>query len=285
MSEPEEQSDPFAHSMTDLMAGVAVTFLLIAAIFIVRASRDTKSVQDAARVNEAQANELQSLKGANREVIEKLAALAKELDPSTTGSSALEESKIDPGDPFALTLVLRRNKVTFAAGACRLEPAADDALTELVVGVLPRVCRAAEAGLVKQIALEGHTDNRGYFPGERMCGVETLGACSPESREPACLARGFENNVRLSGARAQGVFFRLRAIIDGTSSTSGVTVDKAALTKCLEDHFSVAGRGPVDPMGATSWREPQSDAARDRNRRVVIKLRASATPPDAAGRK
>ena len=43
------QSDPFSHSMTDLMAGVAVTFLLIAAIFMVQASNRAEAMEMVAR--------------------------------------------------------------------------------------------------------------------------------------------------------------------------------------------------------------------------------------------
>jgi outer membrane protein OmpA-like peptidoglycan-associated protein len=287
MSGPEEAGDPFAHSMTDLMAGVAVTFLLIAAIFIVRASRDTRTAQEAAHLNEEQARELQALKGENRQVIEALAALARELDPTLTGSPALEDSHIDPNDPFALTLVLKRNKVTFAAGACGLEPAADEALSDLVLGVLPRVCKAIDDQVVQQITLEGHTDNRGYFPGERMCGVEAVGGCNPDSVEPICVARGFENNVRLSGARAQQVFFRLRALIAIAAARPGSAIDTSALTRCLEDHFSIAGRGPVEPLAELptrdKWRELQDETTRETNRRVVIKLRAMARTKSLVG--
>lgn len=281
-----EDDEPFARSMTDLMAGVAVTFLLIAAIFIVRAKRETTSAQDNARLNEEQARELEALKGENRHVIEDLAKLADELDPRLADVGALDESRIEPNDPFVLTLVLKRRSVRFGAGACALEPAADEALAALARSVLPRVCKAVDDGIVQTIALEGHTDNRGFFPGEATCGVEPSTGCAPESRDLTCIARGFENNVQLSAARAQQVFFHLDRYLASDRVDSDTRTANARLTHCLEDHFSVAGRGPVEPIGALSWHDPQGDAARDTNRRVVIKLRALARPPTlSAGKK
>jgi outer membrane protein OmpA-like peptidoglycan-associated protein len=277
MPGPSEGDEPFARSMTDLMAGVAVTFLLIAAIFIVRAQRETKAVQDSAHLKDEQAKELEDLKSQNRQVILELAKLAGELDPKLPGADvgALDESRIEPNDPFVLTLVLKRHSVRFGEGACELEAAANAALAALAHAVLPKVCDAVEKGTVQTIALEGHTDNHGYFPTQAQCGVAASIGCTPESRNPRCVALGFENNVQLSAARAQHVFFHVDHLLGERD-----TKDANRLMRCLEDHFTVAGRGPVEPIEGSSWKEAQDDkAVREANRRVVIKLRALARPP------
>ncbi|MGH9887294.1 MAG: hypothetical protein ACREBE_17330, partial [bacterium] len=47
----------FAHSLTDLMSGVAVMFLVIAAIFMVQASRATRQAQSLAKENKDRADQ------------------------------------------------------------------------------------------------------------------------------------------------------------------------------------------------------------------------------------
>jgi flagellar motor protein MotB len=188
-------------------------------------------------------------------------------------------TRIDPNDPFALTLVLKRRSVKFSSGECALERVADEALVPLAKFVLPRVCKAVKDGLVQTISLEGHTDNRAFFPASPACGVERSSSCSPDSHDAACILRGFENNVRLSGARAEEVFFHVDSLVHAQVADPSSAADIAELSRCLEDHFTIAGRGPVEPVGAGSWRDPQDEAARDANRRVVIKLRALAKPP------
>jgi flagellar motor protein MotB len=238
---------------------------------MVRASRETQSARESAQVNEEQAKELQTLKGENKQVIADLAKLAEELDPKLGGLGSLDESHVDSQDPFVLTLVLKRGSVKFAPGECALDPAADDALAALSRSVLPLVCKAVAAKVVRTISLEGHTDNRGYFLDTPRCGVEPSSGCTPESRDEKCVAQGFENNVQLSAARAQHVFFHIDRLLSADASG-----DALALRQCLEDHFAIAGRGPVEPLSSHSWHALQDDAERNANRRVVIKLRALA---------
>lgn len=134
--------------------------------------------------------------------------------------------------------------------------------------VFGRVCATAASGFLQSITLEGHTDNRPFFPADRRCGVEPArkSHCHETSAEPACKALGFANNVRLSAARAQNVFFETRQLL----------ADDPVVLSCLETKFVVAGRGPVEPVDGGDWRLSRSEVKNERNRRVVIKVHAIA---------
>ena len=66
----------------------------------------------------------------------------------------------------------------------------------------------------------------------------------------------FENNVRLSAARAQEVFFRLRDQL----------VDAGTELGCLDENFVVSGRGEAAPRDKAHPDDPS-------NRRLVIRVR------------
>jgi len=255
----------FTHSMADLMAGVAVTFLLLAAIFMMQVARST-----AAKAAEAKAAmaKLEHITETDERAIETLLDLRDALkdDPSLRGAVELQYDK--QRDPFLLTIVLNRDRLRFEPGDCAIQESVRAAMSSSFTALFQGVCRTAGSELIQSITLEGHTDNHPFFPSDRRCGVEParrLG-CGEESRDPRCIALGFENNVRLSAARAQNVFFEMRQMLAGDP----------AIPSCLETRFVIAGRGPVEPLDGKDWHVMRGDAENEKNRRVVIKVRAMA---------
>jgi len=264
MAKSASHPDPFAHSMTDLMAGVAVTFLLIAVIFMVQvARRDSEEKEEGRRASE----QLRQITTTDQLAIAALLGLRDSLveDPNLQGVVELlyDENK----DPFLLTLVLDRGRLRFDAGQCTIRSDTHEALESSFKDIFGRVCEVAESDLIQSITLEGHTDNRPFFPAERACGVEPeRKGCGPASIDAVCLALGFANNVRLSAARAQNVFFEMRELLG----------DRPDIARCLDTKFVVAGRGPVEPIDGRDWHARRTEQEHEKNRRVVIKVRAVA---------
>lgn len=262
----------FSHSLTDLMSGVAVMFLVIAAIFMVQASQArTKAQAQKARaealaqqnaVDASRYQELDAREQAGVREIEKLMA-------SLASNSNVELAYDPKRDPRLLTIVFNRDNLRFASGDCQVNDAAVEALRTTLRDIFPEICASVGPGLQKSITLEGHTDNRA--PLEARCGVALGAGCGPGSAASGvCKTRNFENNVRLSAARAQYVFFQARDALR----------DDQLVAQCLDRNFLVAGRGPIEPLDGKPWdllRSPDDDA---RNRRVVIKVRVSLSATD-----
>lgn len=231
--------------MTDLMAGVAVTFLIIAAIFMLqrRAQEDViNQKQIVKETKESEAKSLIRLLETELKDGERFPHLAVHYDPKK--------------DPFLLTITLTSDHLRFQPGRCDI-PRAEEFVAAVFEPLLQRVCRAAESGYLQSITLEGHTDNIPYRYGNERCGM-----LRSRDSEDARL----DNNIRLSAARAQNVFFAVRQ-----------RVHDERLRSCLLDRFVVSGRGPVEPLQpALAWSDDQTEEQRHDNRRVVIKIRADA---------
>jgi flagellar motor protein MotB len=274
MSASRQRGDGFAHSMTDLMAGVAVAFLLIAAIFMTQASnRVRKETLEAKKTQE----KLQEIRSTDRRAINEIVKLRDALQKNPHLSRLVELVYDGERDPFLLTIVLDRGVLRFDPGDCVVRESALAALSASFGEIFNRVCQSASSGLLQSIALEGHTDNRPFLPSDNVCGVARVrGECtSSESLgSAACEEAGFANNVRLSAARAQNVFFRVKATF----------ANRPEIGECLETKFLVAGRGPVEPMDGHPWRAPRSESENERNRRVVIKVRAAARTFEAGSK-
>lgn len=248
MSGRRSDDDGFGHSLTDLMASVAVMFLLIAAIFMVRSLSQAQRSKDAAQRFEDAIKSVQADDKTSRDAL-------RDLVSELRADAAVEGVKIDydpTKDPYVATLVFDEELLHFDVGADRLDAAGQAAVRRIGPTLLERTCALVNStGRVDQINLEGHTDNQPF------------GGC-PQHEAQACTTHSFEQNVQLSADRAQRVYFALREAIAG----------KRDLLDCLNSRFVVSGRGPVEPMAATaSWEAPQTEEERRRNRRVVIKIR------------
>lgn len=244
-----EHDGGFENSLADLMASVAVMFLLIAAIFMVRSLAQAKRSQDLAQEFEAT---LLAAKEENKTSQEALQELVAELKGD---SSMMVELDYDPAvDPFVVTIIFNEQILHFAPSSDKLDKAGLETIKDSGKKILDRTCRlVTESGRVQQITLEGHTDNQRF--GRAVC----------ESRMDSaeCERKSFEKNVRLSANRAQTVYFEMMDAIS----------DRPDLKNCLNSRFVVSGRGPVEPLGNTDWEAEQDDEERRRNRRVVIKVR------------
>lgn len=262
----------FSHSMTDLMSGVAVMFLLIAAIFMVQASKSKKIAEAnaaqaklAAQANEKAKKDLDNLKAIDTSGIDALRSLRDQLgDQVRSGSIKLA---YDPTvDPRLLTIEFEDKALTFASNECVIDRARIPTLHSTLQVIFPKICEI-DRKLVQSITLEGHTDN--LPPAENKCGTpDRLGCGVKQSDE--CKQQGFENNVRLSAQRAQNVFFEARKALPTEN------------LRCLDDTFLIAGRGPMATTNGKPWYEPQTEAEREKNRRVVIQVRVVAPKSTAA---
>ena len=180
-------------------------------------------------------------------------------------------------DPFLFVVVFNRRRLSFAPAWCELRPEQERMITEIAPPVLSHVCEFVEkletegpqSRTAISMTLEGHTDRLPFRAVRPACGIdrpELTDRCARNEQTAECDRVGFENNVRLSGARAQNVFFAMQRAI----------AKDARLSRCLERSFVVAGRGPVDPMDGRAWRDERSEGDDESNRRVLLKIRAQA---------
>lgn len=258
----------FGHAMTDLMSGVAVTFLLLAAIFMVQAF--------AARIREAESErkaqeQLALIQAEDQGARSFLNQLQEFFAHDNSLRSVVEASYDASVDPYLLTLTLNRERFFFASTQCELSDSVVHSVRDGLRSAVKAVCSATGSGTrLLSINLEGHTDEQPFFPKNPQCGAVPSG-CSAAS-DARCAAVGFENNVRLSGERAQRLFFTLRSNVG----------DDAELAQCLDRWFVVSGRGPVEARGV-------DEETRRRDRRVVLRVRVRAgaalvpTQPGIAG--
>ncbi|MCC6750672.1 MAG: hypothetical protein IT371_23645 [Deltaproteobacteria bacterium] len=227
--------------MADLMSGVAATFLILAAIFMVEKAERSEHVETV----------LERQTRAQDEARQKIAELGAAIRALRRTHDSVQ---VDRGDPLLLTIVLRRAEFGFARGGCDVSERARDVLVKELPALLERVCTTAGEGYIQGIVLEGHTDATPYTRRDSVCGIPPSPSKCASTPDAECETLSFANNVRLSAARAQNLFFSLREQLQ--------LYDRRALLKCLENWFVVSGRGPVEPIGT-----------HDQNRRVVIKIR------------
>ncbi len=275
-------SDRFSHSLTDLMAGIAAIFLVIAVIFMVRAQQSEKRALREKEAASKRAMLYENKIVSTRDAVERLfSTLSAELPK--------EIATVERDGAFGLEIEF--TAATFEKGACALvdHPRSKrrSNVQQVADPVLRNVCQFAlendptslgmsapshNAPSAKlSITLEGHTDAVRAGTSAR-CGTAAIA-----NREE--LARGVQaktaeklyNNVRLSGARAQEVFFALReAIGDAPPAPGGL-----GLAQCLDHLFVVSGRGPA---ATKDW---ETTVAEDsKQRKVVMKIQAL---PDFGG--
>jgi flagellar motor protein MotB len=267
-----------SRSMTDLMAGLAAIFLLLAVIFLLDAQQKSRALEDEVRNARAakvacdgKISELGRFRSSILEAIEKL-RLRLESDPELVSLVSIDKGALER-DPFVLPVYFNQSQLAFRSGDCTLPPPLVASLrlrTPLLVrGICEEIDdlrRAAGGDRVEvTITLEGHTDQEPYLPGKPGCGVDYT-PCAATPTAPECQQLGFENNVRLSGARAQSVFFEMQRSVGGNQK----------LSECLEKYFVVSGRGPVEPIDGGQWRDSRSPQVDELNRRVLIKIRPQA---------
>lgn len=262
------EADSYTHSLTDLMAGVAAIFLLIAIVFILIAAKRGEHI-------ESQVEEFKKLRTT---ILDRLDNLRRSLQGDDRLRELVSIDEAASGrDPFLFVIVFNRRRLSFAPTKCELQPEQDVIVTQIAPPVLSHVCKFVEdleeggpqSRAAISMTLEGHTDRRPFRAARVGCGIdrpELTERCAGNEESGECQRVGFENNVRLSGARAQNVFFSMQRAVAG----------EPGLSRCLERYFVVAGRGPVEPTDNLPWRDARSAADDDANRRVLLKIRAQA---------
>lgn len=234
----------YERSFTDLMAGVAVVFLLLAVIFIREADRRRVDAEKAKeKVVSAVDGQKESVTRSLIALHQQLKVLDAEMDGGFVRLSAL-------GDGGINSLEIEFKELQFASGKCQTPSAYVPQLRQGARGLVQTICRTIDdirdAGARPSIILEGHTDDVAFTMASPECGVFF-------TSDPRL---AFENNVRASSARAQSVFFTLRSEV----------ADAGGIATCLDDNFVVSGRGQAAPLDP---RAPGDDA----NRRLVIRVR------------
>jgi outer membrane protein OmpA-like peptidoglycan-associated protein len=139
----------FSHSMTDLMASIAVTFLLIAAIFMLRASQANGAAT--AAINEAKQRHQRS-----RDAVK---ALIDELNQAPGLQGAVQR---DADDELLVTAEFAAKAIYFATNEDKLSSQARETLVPKLQRVVERVC-AIPKELTNSIVLEGHSDPQGGY--------------------------------------------------------------------------------------------------------------------------
>jgi flagellar motor protein MotB len=267
----KQRGGEYSNSLTDLMAGVAAIFLLIAIVFILIAAKRAENERRQHDRVEEQIDEFRKFK---EQIVSRLDSLAVQI----ASDKELERFiKVDNaaarGDKFLLVVVFDRERLSFASEECELGQEQQYIVRKASRLVLQHICDFAShlepedggrARATLSMTLEGHTDRKSFLPFHRGCGVDRI-SCGRSRDSVECKKLGFENNVRLSAARAQNVFFEMRHEVDGD-------IDKK-LSRCLEKYFVVAGRGPVEPVHGSNWQEEHSDEDDNQNRRVLLKIR------------
>ncbi|MCY1019356.1 hypothetical protein [Pyxidicoccus sp. MSG2] len=234
--------DGSERSLADLMAGVAVVFLMLAVIFILEARKQQEA---AIQEKEAALGRVDSQKEG---VQASLLALREDLVTldATLDGGFISLSGLDGG---VNSLEIEFKNLQFGLGQCRTPSAYVEQFERGAVPLIRRVCEAVDAmrdaGAEPTIILEGHTDDRPFLGTSGECGVRN-----------GITAVSFENNVRASAARAQEVFFTVRSQL----------TDAGYERECLDANFVVSGRGQTAPRTGVEANDPT-------NRRLVIRVR------------
>ncbi|MCX5748017.1 MAG: hypothetical protein NT062_36610, partial [Proteobacteria bacterium] len=207
------------------------------------------------------------LRAKDGEGIKALKDLKAKLESIVQLKDRIELDYNEKKDPRLLTIVFSRDNLQFAPGECVVDANRRQSLHETLAGIFPEVCAIVDSKRVQSISLEGHTDNSPVYGAK--CGTVASSEdayCFANPAVERCLRRSFENNVRLSAARAQFVFFEARDALR----------KDARIAECLDTNFSVAGRGPTEPLDGKDWRLTRAESENVRNRRVVIRVRVRA---------
>jgi len=238
----KEMHGRYERSLTDLMAGIAVVFLLLAVIFIRKANQERQAAVDEKNQKVGKIDfEKMAVESSLIELHGRLGQLNEHM-----GGSFLELSAMDAG---VAALEIEFKDLQFGLGKCKTPSNYQDQLRTGAVSLIREICGTVDsirdAGAEATIILEGHTDNRRFMLRSSECGV-----LSPTDQ------LRFQNNVRASAARAQEVFFTIRDEL----------ADAGYERRCLDENFVVSGRGEAAPR-------PKTEASDQSNRRLVIRVR------------
>ena len=229
-----QNSNPFEHSLADLMAGVMAIFALVAAAYIVIASQTQRSLE-----NRTQRAEDTAERG-RKELIDKINSLTDINDciKVTTGEAD------DGGNRDLITNVdIRESKdgvcadLAFRRGKGELNEKEDAKLLRTlrrlaILAFEKTLCRDEEFSEIATINLEGHTDR-----------LRFTSDCTQAIDPFQC---NLSANLKLSSERAQSVYKAILVELDSDHIYANPTDQLSTSGECyakLIDRLVVAGRG------------------------------------------
>ncbi len=256
MADEQEKVD-FSHSNTDLMASIAVIFLLLAVAMILANSAAVSKAENAQEKLNAERNEF------NNEIRALLELPPGGKDVSDDG--CIRVINDDLKSEIRIRFIdgqsangERCKGLTFGAAEFKLNGHSDSAviLNKLAM-ISAKACQKQSVGKdspIWRLSIEGHTDKDRYFN-------DSLSRCDFRNEE-LC------GNLYLSAQRAREVYLWIARTMD---SNEAISRDK----RCFEKMALISGRGPLDPVDEkdreTASIEGETGADRDgkqSNRRV-----------------
>ena len=225
----------YSASFTDLMASLAVVFLILAGGVTILLTLKRKSA-----------------------VGEHSIVLVKRIS-EIIGKQFPNVNVIPDGNTvrvvFANVKTDNNSSLFFDLNKYQLGPGQAKFVATTVTKIVEAACsiRETEGSRVNLIVLEGHTDSSFNPIGEGCQSGVTSGNKD----------KSFCNNVRLSSLRASEVFFHLRAASEIGSE----------LESCIGKHFLVSGRGSAFPMNKKNNHESEINDD-DRRVELVFHLAA-----------
>jgi flagellar motor protein MotB len=272
----ESPEHSFARSQADLMAGLAGVFFVLMAVFLsqVLAERN-KELQRLQQQDNSEEHAEQQVKHSLAELKAQLDALKANLDSKDARLDVeLDEQRL----LLKVNLDESGRIFEYAPGADQLDCRNADAAVEVLRKAIQTVCANIyvqspgfehdRIQIVHRIVLEGHTDNA-PIADDRFAPKSCPGTEAERTEDARAYGREFGANVALSGRRAANI---VRLV---TESKGATEEDR----KCVEKHFLISGRGPVEPAqvgGRTatelsSWRDKAiTEADKRKNRRVIL---------------
>lgn len=242
-----DSGDKFGPTLTDFMSGVAVVFLSLAAVYIVK----QMSVVNATKDYEQQDRKRTEYK---KKLVQKLNEILKfdELEGNVGKSKCFELKEFENKVLVRFKEAAGCDSLNFKVRSYKLEGAVNSDAS--FVKVAEEVCKSQnnveDKDYIDRIELLGHTDKDPFEFIECGQGIDD-GQCG---------------NLALSAMRAREVFMRIKA-----------ADVKTAYRHCYESLFKIAGRGPYDfgeldeAYLATCDRDPQREICIKRlQRRVEI---------------
>lgn len=229
MADEQEKVD-FSHSNTDLMASIAVIFLLLAVAMILANSAAVSKAENAQEKLNAERNEF------NNEIRALLDLPPGGKDVSDDGCIRVinddlkSEIRIRFIDGHSANGDRCRG-LTFGAAEFKLDGQGDSAniLSKLAM-ISSKACQKKSVGKdspIWRLSIEGHTDNDRYFN-------DSLSRCDFRNEE-LC------GNLYLSAQRAREVYLWIARTM---AADQAISEDK----QCFEKMALISGRGPLDPV-------------------------------------
>jgi outer membrane protein OmpA-like peptidoglycan-associated protein len=226
------KSPDYSSSFTDLMASLAVVFLILAGGVTILLTLKRKS---------AVGEHVTILKNGIGKIIGNQFPNVNVISDGNTVRVVFANVKTD-----------NNSSLFFELNRYQLAPGQAEFVATTVKEIVNVACtfRETEASKVNLIVLEGHTDSSFNPVGE---GCQSGGNSSQGEKS-------FCNNVRLSSLRASEVFFHLKAATQIGSS----------LDTCIGEHFLVSGRGSAVPMKKNGNRDNDHTGYNGNDRRVEL---------------